>query len=34
MKSILRKEVIIGLLVIVAMLILFFGINFLKGVNL
>jgi len=27
MKSILRKEVIIGLLVIVAMLILFFGIN-------
>ena len=34
MKSILRKEVIIGLLVIVAMLILFFGINFLKGVKL
>ena len=34
MKSILRKEVIIGLIVIVAMLILFFGINFLKGVNL
>lgn len=34
MKSILRKEVIIGLLVIVAMVILFFGINFLKGVNL
>lgn len=34
MKSILRKEVIIGLIVIVAMLILFFGINFLKGINL
>ncbi len=34
MKSILRKEVIIGLIVIVAMLFFFFGINFLKGVNL
>ncbi len=34
MKSILRKEVLIGLLVIVAMLILFFGINYLKGINI
>ncbi len=34
MKKILRKEVVIGALVIVALLILFFGINFLKGINL
>ena len=34
MKSIFRKELLIGVLVIVALLILFFGINFLKGVNL
>ena len=34
MNKILRKEVIIGFSVIVALLILFFGINFLKGVNL
>ncbi len=34
MKTILRKEVIIGLLVVVACAILFFGINFLKGVNI
>lgn len=34
MKSIFRKEVLIGLLVVLALVILFFGINFLKGVNL
>lgn len=34
MKSIFRKEVLIGVLVILAMAILFFGINFLKGVNI
>lgn len=34
MKKIFRKELIVGVLVIVAMLILFFGINFLKGINL
>lgn len=34
MKSIFRKEVLIGLLVIAALGILFFGINFLKGVNI
>lgn len=34
MKTIKRKEVMIGLLVVLAMLILFFGINYLKGVNL
>lgn len=34
MKKIFNKEVIIGLCVIAAMAILFFGINFLKGVNL
>lgn len=33
MKQIFRKEVMIGLLVIVALVILYFGINFLKGVN-
>ena len=34
MTKILRKEVLVGVLVIVACLILFFGINFLKGINL
>ncbi len=34
MKKILRKEATIGLLVIIALVILFFGINFLKGINL
>lgn len=34
MKSLFRKEFVIGALVIVAMLLLFFGINFLKGVNI
>lgn len=34
MKKIFRKEVIIGLCVIVALVILFFGIQFLKGINL
>ncbi|MDE6157431.1 MAG: MlaD family protein [Muribaculaceae bacterium] len=34
MNKIFRKEVLIGVLVIVACLILFFGINFLKGINL
>lgn len=34
MKNIFRKEVKIGLCVILALAILFFGINFLKGVNL
>lgn len=34
MNTLKRKEVLIGLLVIVALVILFFGINFLKGVNL
>lgn len=34
MKKIYRKEVLVGTLVILAMLILFFGINFLKGINL
>ena len=33
MKPLFRKEFMIGLLVVVALLILFFGINFLKGVN-
>lgn len=33
MKRIFRKEVIIGLIVIAAMAVLFFGIDFLKGVN-
>ena len=33
MKPLFRKEFRIGLLVVVALLILFFGINFLKGVN-
>lgn len=34
MKKIFRKEVVVGLLVILALCILIFGINFLKGVNL
>lgn len=34
MKKIMRKEVVIGLLVILALAILFFGINFLKGINI
>ncbi len=34
MNTLKRKEVLIGLLVVVALVILFFGINFLKGVNL
>ena len=34
MKKILRKEALIGLLVILALVILYFGINYLKGVNL
>lgn len=34
MKKIFRKEVMIGLLVILALVILYFGINFLKGVNI
>ena len=34
MKQIFRKEVMIGLLVIVALVLLYFGINFLKGVNI
>ncbi|MDE6575444.1 MAG: MlaD family protein [Muribaculaceae bacterium] len=34
MKNIFRREVLIGALVVVALLILFFGINFLKGVNI
>ena len=34
MKAIFRKEVLIGVLVIVALAILFFGINFLKGINI
>lgn len=34
MKKIFRKEVIIGLCAIVALVILFFGIQFLKGINL
>lgn len=34
MKKIFRKEVVIGLCAIVALLILFFGIQFLKGINL
>ena len=33
MKS-LKKELIIGLCVLIALLVLFFGINFLKGVNI
>lgn len=33
MKKIFRKEVLIGLIVILALAILFFGIDFLKGVN-
>lgn len=34
MKKIFRKELLIGLIVIVALAILFFGINFLRGVNM
>lgn len=34
MKKIFRKEVVVGFLVILALCILIFGINFLKGVNL
>ena len=34
MKKIFKKEVLVGTLVILAMVILFFGINFLKGINL
>lgn len=34
MKKVFRKEVLIGILAIVALLILFFGINFLKGFNI
>lgn len=34
MKQFFRKEVMIGLLVILALVILYFGINFLKGVNI
>lgn len=34
MKSIFRKELLIGIFVIVALALLFFGINFLKGINL
>lgn len=34
MKSFTRKEVIIGALVILALFILFFGINYLKGINI
>jgi len=34
MKQIFRKEVMIGLLVIIALVLLYFGINFLKGVNI
>ena len=34
MKKIFRKELLIGIIAIVAMLILFFGIEFLKGINL
>lgn len=34
MKKIFRKEVLIGILAILALLILFFGINFLKGFNI
>ena len=34
MKKIFRKEVLIGVLAIAALLILFFGINFLKGFNI
>lgn len=34
MKSVFRREVLIGVFVIVALAILFFGINFLKGINL
>lgn len=33
MKKIFRKEVLIGLIVIVCMAVLFFGIDFLKGIN-
>ena len=33
MKKIFRKEMLIGLIVLIAMAILFFGIDFLKGVN-
>ena len=33
MKKIFRKEVIIGVLVLVSMALLFIGIDFLKGVN-
>lgn len=34
MKQIFRREVMIGLLVILALVLLYFGINFLKGVNI
>ncbi|MCH5220968.1 MAG: MCE family protein [Muribaculaceae bacterium] len=34
MKSIFRKELLIGVFIVVALVILFFGINFLKGINL
>lgn len=34
MKKIFRKEVTIGLIVVAALVVLFFGINFLKGINL
>jgi len=34
MKQFFRKEVLIGLLVIIALVVLYFGINFLKGVNI
>lgn len=34
MKTLKRKEIIIGLLVVLALGLLFFGINFLKGVNI
>ena len=33
MKKIFRKEVLIGLIVIIALAVLFFGIDFLKGIN-
>lgn len=33
MRKIFRKEVLIGLIVVIAMAILFFGIDFLKGIN-
>lgn len=33
MKKVFRKEVIIGLIVVIALAVLFFGIDFLKGIN-